>query len=112
MNQREQLIEKAAKAIYGALPAAVIVPWEDLRLAGRDEMRAKAREVRAVFEEASTPSEDEREALGDIVNGVLVSEGVFDAWGAPSMDYDMLVRAMQDAVLAADFHRTTGSTHA
>ena len=60
---REELIEEAAKLIYAALPAAVIVPWEELRPDGRVQIRDRAESVLAVFEKAHAPTVIERHDL-------------------------------------------------
>ena len=91
-DQREQLIEKAAKAI---LDEAGVLPSERY-----DEMwelaRRDARAALAVFEEANTPTDDEREALADVLDDCLQS--LTDTRG--------ICYPLADAALAAGFHRT------
>jgi uncharacterized short protein YbdD (DUF466 family) len=108
---REQLIEKAAKAM------AILDDYDGCfeRLAGTDPeeplstdeedaefWRKRARAALAVFEEANTPSDDEREALDDVLYPFFIqSDGLHD-----------FVTANQavDAVLAV-VHRATQSEH-
>ena len=101
MNQREQLIEKARDAFVKAWEAENerVENWDRDARGTHSRSRAGIEAALAVFEEANTPTDDEREALAEIVGTE------FYRW------HQDPTRHTADAILAAGFHRTVQDEH-
>ena len=89
-DKREDLIEEAAKALHRAAWGAEIAEPADLDYMA--EMRRQAQMVLAVFEQARTPTDDEREALLTAID--------------PSRRRIAAASRAADRILAAGFRRT------
>lgn len=108
---REELIEEAAKAIWIAKNEITDREWADSAWAeltmpddwNHEALDAldEARAALAVFEQAHTPTDDEREALAN-----LIRRDFYRVDGLPD-DED---RAIADVVLEAGFRRTVQAT--
>lgn len=107
--QNEKLIEEAAKAIFAEEQCdrhqrrdaeSVTENWET-RLADADqsEYRSFARAALAVFEKALTPTDDEREALSQIIKDVSANT---PGDLIPQFRRDLIV----SKILAAGFRRS------
>lgn len=88
-NKREELIEKAAKAIEKVPYHA----WHDVTREGAREI---ARAALAVFEQSHTPTNDEREALLSVIISAPESGDALHVSEA---------ERVRDAVLAVGFRR-------
>ncbi|MFF3029129.1 hypothetical protein [Microbacterium sp. NPDC057944] len=96
----EHLIEKAAKAMVALAPGET---WEDC---DQNWYLRDARAAFAVFEEAHTPTNDEREALRRAIASVLWNAGNYpDRVQAALLGQSVapLVMLVHDAVLAVGF---------
>lgn len=96
--EREELIKEAASIVYGTVPASVIVPWREVDRNRRVEFEAAARAILAVFEKAHTPTDDEREALAEVI-----ARGR-RGWERNGGRVDSMT--LRDAILAAGFRRS------
>ena len=96
-TDREKLIEEAAKAIYNDDPAWGYVyeddhgehgaPWDHLGDDLHEKFRSLAKGALAAFEQASTPSDDEREALAEAFDEMhRITEGGCDTRGEDVAD--------------------------
>lgn len=98
-RNREELIEKAAKAIHDAhMPTTgVTPPWEREQEVWRETYRDFARAALAVFEQAHAPTSDQREALRDAFDEMhRITEGGCDTRGED----------VADMVITLGFRRT------
>ncbi|MDR6868954.1 hypothetical protein J2Y69_003580 [Microbacterium resistens] len=126
MTDHERLIKETAKAIWIQRNAGDEIGWGEMAWAeitspddwSQEALDAleEARAALAVFEEANTPTDDEREALADFLDelhGPWVTEGGCDfrAWNQPWRPGDRRkVNESVDALLGwlrdHGFHRT------
>lgn len=110
MTSREELIEKAAKAIIDVQYPSI--GWRTLSEDAREFRRKQARAALAVFEEQQKPTEDEREALARLFDGHWMTPlgkcacgWVHPQYGSRHLDPLYVRQHLADAVAAAGFRR-------
>lgn len=107
MTTREELIEEAAKAIFGVNNRLDSTQWP--RSSYQAVYRERARAALAVFEKAHAPTDDEREALDRAVRGVTWNASNYPHRAQPHIlgaDIGPLTTKIVEAVESAGFRRS------